>query len=60
MATVLVAGAAGFIGANVCETLIRDGNQVIGVDNINDAYDARLKYWRLDRLQKLDGFQFLH
>lgn len=60
MVTILVAGAAGFIGANVCETLIRDGNEVIGVDNINDAYDTRLKYWRLDRLQKLNGFRFLH
>jgi UDP-glucuronate 4-epimerase len=60
MAAILVAGAAGFIGAKVCETLIADGKHVIGVDNINDAYDTRLKFWRLDRLNKLPGFTFHH
>lgn len=60
MPNILVAGAAGFIGAKVCETLIRDGYQVIGVDNINDAYDTRLKYWRLERLNRLEGFTFHH
>ena len=60
MPKILVAGAAGFIGAKVCETLIKDGYQVIGVDNINNAYDTRLKFWRLERLTKMEGFTFHH
>ncbi len=61
MSRYLVAGAAGFIGAKVCELLLKDGHSVIGVDNINDAYDDRLKYWRLERLKtsSADGiFEF--
>lgn len=58
MAHYLVTGAAGFIGAHTTETLIRDGHTVIGIDNINDAYDVRMKEHRLLRLQKLPGFTF--
>lgn len=58
MARYLVAGAAGFIGAKVCEYLLEDGHEVIGVDNLNDAYDIRLKNWRLERLQQRPGFHF--
>jgi UDP-glucuronate 4-epimerase len=54
----LVAGAAGFIGACVAERLLRGGHQVVGVDNLNDAYDRRLKDYRLARLQGLPGFTF--
>ncbi|MEL7642933.1 MAG: NAD-dependent epimerase/dehydratase family protein [bacterium] len=50
MAKYLVTGAVGFIGAKVCEFLLQDGHTVIGVDNLNDAYDVRLKYWRLNQL----------
>ena len=46
----LVTGCAGFIGSKVTELLLQDGHQVVGVDNVNDAYDPRLKTWRLDRL----------
>lgn len=46
----LVTGAAGFIASKVCEFLIADGHTVVGVDNLNDYYDVRLKDYRLARL----------
>jgi UDP-glucuronate 4-epimerase len=58
VANYLVTGAAGFIGSNVVEQLVARGDTVLGVDNLNDAYDVRLKQWRLERLQRLDGFTF--
>ena len=50
MANYLVTGCAGFIGARVSEMLLDEGHGVVGVDNLNDAYDIRLKDWRLKRL----------
>lgn len=47
---VLVTGAAGFIGYHLCEKLIAEGYNVIGLDNINDYYDINLKYGRLKEL----------
>ena len=58
MARYLVSGAAGFIGARVSELLLDAGHQVLGVDNLNDAYDVRLKDYRLKGLQNRPGFQF--
>lgn len=58
MANYLVTGAAGFIGARTSEMLIQDGHAVIGVDNLNEAYDPRMKAYRLKRLEALDGFTF--
>src|SRR5512135_1695167 len=58
MAHYLVTGAAGFIGARTSEILIRDGHTVTGIDNLNDAYDVRMKDHRLDGLRKLPGFEF--
>ncbi len=58
MATYLVTGAAGFIGAKVCELLLAEKHTVIGVDNMNDYYDVRLKHWRLGPLQAGRGFIF--
>lgn len=58
MATYLVTGAAGFIGARVSEELLAQGHNVVGIDNLNDAYDIRLKTWRLTRLKFLPGFRF--
>src|SRR4030067_606997 len=52
----LVTGAAGFIGARVAEQLLQEGHTVLGLDNLNDAYDRRLKDWRLARLQSHTGF----
>ena len=48
--TILVTGAAGFIGYHLCETLVHLGYKVIGLDNINDYYDVNLKYARLKQL----------
>ena len=48
--TILVTGAAGFIGYHLCESLIKHGHNVIGLDNINDYYDVNLKYARLKQL----------
>jgi len=56
MANILVTGAAGFIGARVSSMLLEDGHTVIGVDNLNDAYDVRLKEYRLAHLKTLAGF----
>lgn len=47
----LVTGCAGFIGWKVSELLLRDGHSVVGLDNLNDAYDVRLKEWRLTQLR---------
>ena len=58
MTTYLVTGAAGFIASKVCEFLLADGHQVVGIDNLNDAYDVRLKEWRLEQLQGKPDFQF--
>ncbi len=56
----LVTGAVGFIGWKVCEGLLIEGNQVIGIDELNDAYDPQLKKWRLENLKKFEKFTFYH
>jgi UDP-glucuronate 4-epimerase len=58
MANYMVTGAAGFIASKVTEFLLADGHTVVGVDNLNDAYDVRLKEWRLNRLRDRPGFRF--
>lgn len=58
MGTYLVTGAAGFIGAKVAEMLLADGHMVVGVDNLNDVYDIRLKQWRLDQVEAFPNFTF--
>jgi nucleoside-diphosphate-sugar epimerase len=58
MATYLLTGVAGFIASRVAEFLLADGHTVIGVDNLNDAYDVRLKQWRLAQIQDKPGFEF--
>ncbi len=54
----LVTGVAGFIASKVTEFLLVEGNSVVGVDNLNQAYDVRLKDWRLAQLSGQPGFQF--
>ena len=56
--TVLVTGAAGFIGYHVAERLLSMGEEVVGVDNLNTYYDVTLKQGRLDQLARHPGFRF--
>jgi len=55
---VLVTGSAGFIASKVCEFLLAEGHSVVGIDNLNDAYDVRLKEWRLAQFKSKPGFEF--
>jgi nucleoside-diphosphate-sugar epimerase len=57
-AQVLLTGAAGFIGARTGELLLEQGYRVVGIDNMNDYYDVRLKCYRLGRLKKHPHFTF--
>jgi UDP-glucuronate 4-epimerase len=57
---ILVTGAAGFIGSTASLRLLARGDEVVGLDNLNDYYDVQLKRDRLARLQLLDGFRFVH
>ncbi|GIX17737.1 MAG: NAD-dependent epimerase [Rhodothalassiaceae bacterium] len=57
--SILVTGAAGFIGMHVAERLLAAGHRVLGIDNLNDYYDPALKEARLARLKPHDGFTFL-
>ena len=54
----LVTGAAGFIASRVCEMLLEKGEQVVGLDNMNDYYDVRLKEYRLNKLLAYPNFTF--
>ncbi|MBI4689360.1 MAG: GDP-mannose 4,6-dehydratase [Nitrospirae bacterium] len=60
MKTIVVTGCAGFIGSKVAGRLIENDYTVIGIDNINDYYDPRLKEWRLEQLKKfqISNFKF--
>lgn len=55
----LVTGAAGFIGARTSELLLAQGDTVTGIDNLNDAYDPRIKEYRLRKLEQFRGFTFV-
>ena len=59
MTRFLVTGAAGFIGSHVSHRLLDRGDSVLGLDNLNDYYDVRLKEARLARLVGRDGFTFV-
>jgi UDP-glucuronate 4-epimerase len=59
MATILVTGAAGFIGSHVCLSLLERGEQVVGLDNLNDYYAVSLKEARLARISSKLGFRFV-
>jgi UDP-glucuronate 4-epimerase len=55
---VLVTGCAGFIGFHTCAKLLKEGHQVIGIDNLNEYYDVSLKEARLSLLKKYPNFSF--
>ena len=55
---ILVTGAAGFIGFSTSMALLKRGDEVVGLDNVNDYYDVRLKNARLSQLQKFENFKF--
>ena len=57
---VLITGAAGFIGMHVAQILLARGDEVVGIDNLNDYYDVNLKKARLARLAKYPGFKHVH
>lgn len=56
---ILITGAAGFIGFHLSQELLSQGNNVVGVDNLNDYYDVALKYTRLELLEKYSNFTFI-
>lgn len=58
MSHYVVTGCAGFIASRVAGLLLDAGHEVSGIDDLNDAYDPRLKHWRLDRLRGREGFRF--
>lgn len=56
---ILITGAAGFIGFHLASRLLKEGWQVVGIDNLNDYYDVNLKKARLQQLESRKGFQFV-
>jgi len=58
MPTYLVTGVAGFIASKTAEFLLKEGHGVVGVDNVNDYYDVRLKHYRLGKLKEEPHFKF--
>lgn len=58
MKTILITGAAGFIGSNLAQALVSD-NKIIGFDNVNDYYDVKLKDYRLSQLESSPNFTFI-
>jgi len=55
----LVTGTAGFIASVVSQKLLESGAEVVGIDNMNDAYDVRMKEYRLEKLRENPDFKFL-
>lgn len=57
---ILVTGAAGFIGSNLCKKLLEDNNIVVGIDSFEDYYDKRIKEKNLDEIVKNQNFEFVN
>src|SRR4030042_3657765 len=58
MIKIILTGCAGFIGQKTAEFLLDKGFEVIGIDNMNDYYDVRIKEWRLNQLKNKTNFTF--
>ena len=58
MKKILVTGAAGFIGFHLSKSLLTDGQEVLGIDNLNDYYDPNFKLSRLEQLKPYKNFTF--
>jgi len=58
MKSILLTGCSGFIGYKTAELLLQQGVNVVGIDNMNDYYDVRIKEWRLNQLKKNSNFIF--
>ena len=56
---ILVTGSAGFIGMHLSKSLLADGYDLLGIDNINNYYDPSLKESRLDQLYNFKNFSFI-
>ena len=61
MQTYFITGAAGFIGSNLAKRILKEEKevQVIGLDNMNEYYDVKIKEWRLSELKKFNNFKFI-
>ena len=59
MATHIVTGVAGFIGSNLAETILKQGDRIIGVDQVNDYYNVNQKKANIAQLQQYDNFKFI-
>ena len=58
--TILITGASGFIGSNLCRVLLEQYNiKIIGIDNMNDYYDVALKEYRLNQLKNYSNYTFI-
>ena len=55
---ILVTGSAGFIGFHLCRSLLDDGFELLGIDNLNNYYDPKLKHARLEQLTSYKNFIF--
>lgn len=58
MSSILVTGVAGFIDFSLCQKLLSKGDTVVGLDNLNDYYDVKLKCARLQQIQANENFSF--
>lgn len=56
---ILLTGVAGFIGMHTAKYLLELGHEIVGLDNLNEYYDVRLKIWRLDQIKNYPNFRFL-
>ena len=59
--TILVTGSSGFIGSNLCKKLLEENKdiKIVGLDNMNNYYDVKIKEYRLDELKKFDNYTFI-